>query len=296
MSEDQWGRRPGPGEPPYGRDDDARRRPPNPPDDATRVTPSSPDDATRTQPVRPDGATRVPPNHPDGVDDRTRPMPRSNDRGPSDRTSIMPPVGGAPEGNAPWAGRAEVRAPRAEPYGADPYGPGATSDWSAGPPSEPRGKWWLPIVIGIVGLVLLALLGWGIYLIAQHQDDDTPATTPTPTVAPASTVTAATTAPTTAAPTTAAPTTTAPSPEEVTVPALKGLSQDAAQQALSRRGLSARLKFRASTEAPPGTVIDSDPAEGQEVPPDSVVTLFIASASPSPSVSSSSATPQPDDD
>jgi hypothetical protein len=283
MSDDQWGRRPGPGEPPYGRDDDAPRRPPNPPDDATRVQPASPDDATRIQRGRPDDATRVPSNHPDGAGDRTRPMPRSNERGPGDSTSIMPPVAGGPPGDAPWAGRAEVRAPRADPYG-------TTSDWSAEPPSEPRGKWWLPIVIGIVGLVLLALLGWGIYLIAQHQgDDSTPA--PTPTVAPTPTA-APTTAPTTAAPTTAAPTTTAPSPEEVTVPALRGLTQDAAQQALSRRGLSARLKFRATTEAPPGTVIDSDPAEGQDVPPDSVVTLIIASASPSPSVSASGATPQ----
>ncbi len=294
MSDDQWGPRPGPGEPPYGWDDDARRPPPNPPDDATRVQPSSPDDATRIQRGRPDDATRVPPNHPDGADDRTRPVPRSNQRGPSDSTSIMPPVSGGPAGNAPWAGRAEVRAARADPYGADPYGPGATSDWSAGPPSEPRGKWWLPIVIGIVGLVLLALLGWGIYLIAQHQgDDSTPA--PAPTVAPTPTVAVPTTAPATAAPTTAAPATTAPSPQEVTVPALRGLTQEAAQQALSRRGLSARLKFRATTEAPEGTVIDSDPPEGQDVPPDSVVTLIIASASPSPSVSASGATPQADD-
>ncbi len=223
-------------------------------------------------------------------------MPRSNHQGPVDRTSIMPPVSGASEANAPWAGRAEVRAPRADPYGADPYGPGAASDWSAGPPSEPRGKWWLPIVIGIVGLVLLALLGWGIYLIAQHQgNDSTPA--PAPTVAPTPTVAAPTTAPTTAAPTTAAaPTTTAPSPEEVGVPALRGLTQDAAQQALSSRGLSARLKFRATTEAPPGTVIDSDPAEGQDVPPGSVVTLFIASAGPSPLVSASGANPPAADD
>jgi predicted exporter len=33
------------------------------------------------------------------------------------------------------------------------------------PPREPRGKWWTPIVVGIAVLVLLALLGWGIWLI-----------------------------------------------------------------------------------------------------------------------------------
>jgi hypothetical protein len=291
MSDDERGRRPGPNQPPYGRDDDATRRQPGRPDDATRLTPGLGDDATRIQPNRPDDATRVQPNHPDGAPDRTRPMPRTNEPGPADRTSVMPPVTGQPN----WSGRAEVRPPQADPYGGGPYGP-ADADWAAEPPAEPRGKWWLPILIGVIALILLALLGWGIYLIAQHQDDNsTP--TPTPSAAPAPTVTAtATAAPTTAAPTTAAPTTTEPSPEEVTVPALRGLSQNAAQQALSRRGLSARLKYRASTEAPPGTVIDSDPAEGQEVPPNSVVTLFIASASPSPSVSSSSASPQPGGD
>jgi hypothetical protein len=284
MSDDQRGRRPGPDEPPYGRDDDATRRPPNRPDDATRVPPGNADDATRLQPNNPGDATRVPPNHPDGAYDRTQRMPRSNERPPADSTSVMPPVGH----NDNWSGRAEVRPPRADPYGAP------DTDWPSGPPSEPRGKWWLPILIGIIALLLLALLGWGIYLIAQHQGNDstptpTPSAGPTPTAAP-------TTAPTTAAPTTAAPTTTAPSPEEVTIPALRGLTQDAAQQALSRRGLAARLKFRVTTEAPPGTVIDSDPVEGREVPPSSVVTLFIASASPSPSVSSSTVTPQAGDD
>lgn len=293
MSDDQWGRRPGRDEPPYGRDDDATRRPPGRPDDATRVPPGRgddatriqpnyPDDATRIQPTHPDDATRVQPNHPDGTTDPTQRMPRSNDprSNPPDRTSVMPPV----SANQNWAGRAEVRPPR------DPaYGEGA-SDWSIEPPAEPRGKWWLPILIGVIALILLALLGWGIYLITQNQGDEP---TPTPTAAPTLPVTTPTTEPTTAAATTAAPTTTAPSPQEVTVPALRGLSQDAAQQALSRRGLSARLKFRTTTEAPAGTVIDSDPAEGQDVPPSSVVTLIIASAPPSPSASSSSPTPPP---
>jgi hypothetical protein len=288
MSDDQRGRRPGPGEPPYGRDDDATRRTPNGPDDATRVQPGRADDATRLQPGYPGDATRVAPNHPDGASDRTRPMPRSNDPGPVDRTSIMPPVGSGPD-NSAWSGRAEVRPPQAQPYG-------TVTEWTTEPPAEPRGKWWLPILIGIIALVLLALLGWGIYLIAQHQgDDSTPP--PAPTTAPAPTATVPTTAaPTTAGPTTAAPATTAATPQQVTVPALRGLSQDAAQRALSRRGLSARLKFQASTEAPPGTVIDSDPAEGQQVPPDSVVTLIIASASPSPSISSSGPSTQPGDD
>jgi beta-lactam-binding protein with PASTA domain len=83
-------------------------------------------------------------------------------------------------------------------------------------------------------------------------------------------------------------------PPEVTVPALTGLSQQEAQQALDRRGLSSRLIFRTSdSDAAAGTVIESDPAEGQEVPADTQVTLVIA-AQPSAPVSSS-ATTQPDE-
>ena len=78
----------------------------------------------------------------------------------------------------------------------------------------------------------------------------------------------------TEAPTTAA--TTDPTDTEVTIPALKGLSRQDAQQALSRRGLASRLRFVVSDAAPANTVIDSDPAEGQEVPPDTTVTLVIA--------------------
>jgi len=276
MSDEQRGRRPGPDEPPYGREDDATRPQPVYPDDATRRPPGVPDDATRVQPNPDNDATRVQPNHPDEAYDPTQQMPRTND--PLDRTAMMPPVGG---GEQAWSGRAEVRPPRADQYD------DTAADWSTERPSEPRGKWWMPILIGVIALILLALLGWGIYLIAQNQDDSsTPV--PTPTAPPTPTATVATTAP----PTTAPVPTTPATPQVVTVPALRGLSQDAAEQALSRRGLSTRLKYRNSTEAPPGTVIDSDPAEGQEVPPDSVVTLIIARAQPSPSASSSSsATP-----
>jgi cytoskeletal protein RodZ len=222
------------------------------------------------------------------ADDPTAVTPRAPGR---DSTSIMPPVGGDASwgaAEAPWSGRAEVRPPRPGEY--------TSNDWATEPPSEPRGKWWMPIVIGIVGLLLLALLGWGIWLIARAQgnDDDTPAPVTTAT-APAPTATRPTTPPTSAAPTTQQ-TTTEPTPSAVTIPALRGLSQDEARQALSRRGLSSRLRFLSSTDAPPGTVIDSDPAEGQEVPPDTVVTLVIAAEPRTSSSPSATATNQPGDD
>jgi beta-lactam-binding protein with PASTA domain len=74
----------------------------------------------------------------------------------------------------------------------------------------------------------------------------------------------------------------------VPIPALIGLSSADARQALDRVGLAYRLIFRPSDSAPAGTVIDSDPPEGREVPPDTEVTLVIAStATPSGSASSS---------
>jgi hypothetical protein len=140
-------------------------------------------------------------------------------------------------------------------------------------------------VVGIVALVLLAGLGYGFYQLVHNSDDDQPGTATTPSVAPTETVptsvaptasTAPSTAPTTTTPT-PTPSTTEPTTDEVTIPALKGLSLAEAQAALQRVGVSYRLLYRVS-DAQPGTVIDSDPAEGQEVPPDTTVTLVIAAA------------------
>jgi PASTA domain len=275
---------------------DEREQGPRP--DETR--PFSPfddkDDATRIQ-GQPGS------NHPDDgprsgdawVFDRSDQAPRDDDatavapRPRGDATSIMPPVddSGTGRAEAPWAGRAEVRPPRP---GVDSDYP--DSDWAAVSSSEPRGKWWMPIVVGIVALILVALLGWGIWLIirAQDKNDGTPVPVATTSAAPPPT-TQPTTEATTEPPTTR-PTTTEPTQTAVTIPALRGLSQQEAQQALSRRGLASRLRFVASTQAPPGTVIDSDPPEGQEVPPDTTVTLIIA-AQPTPTTSTTGAPAQP---
>jgi hypothetical protein len=265
MSDEREGR-PGPDEtsqfPPFDDEDDGTRIQRGPGWD-------HPDDGPRSG----DGTRRMPP-----ADDATAQAPPAR----PDATSIMPPV--AEAGAAAWAGRAEVRPPQPG-YDTEP-------EWGAAPPPEARGRWWMPIVVGIVALILLALLGWGIWLIVQAQDRNTPATPAvTTSVAPPES-TEPTTEPTTEEPTTT-PTTTEPTATEVTIPALRGLSRDQAQEALSRRGLSSRLRFVISSDAPAGTVIDSDPGEGQEVPPDTVVTLIIAAE---PTTQPTTSTDQPDED
>lgn len=207
--------------------------------------------------------------------DDTRPYSLDGDdlggRG-DDQTRIQAP------GEAAWSGRAEVPPPRPQEY--------VETDWAT-PEREPGGSWWMPILVGIIILILLALLGWGIWLIiqAQEKNNQAPAPTPTPPT-PATTSPSAT--PTTTPPTTQA-TTTSPAPTAVTIPALRGLSQSEAQKALSRVDLASRLRYVATDQAPAGTVIDSDPSEGKQVPPGTTVTLIIAARpgtppTPTPSI------------
>jgi hypothetical protein len=245
--------------PAHGDDDDATRVAGAPggnhPDDGPRSGDAWVFDRTQQQPPIEDDATVVSPGPPQ-----------------RDATSIMPPARddwAANESGAPWAGRAEVRPPRPTDY--------TETDWTTtASPAEPRGKWWMPILVGIIGLILVALLGWGIWLIIQAQNKDDQAPAPIPSAAAPATTPPAT-EPTTTPPTTK-PTTTEPTKTAVTIPALRGLSQQDAIQALNRVGLSARLRYLASADASAGTVLDSDPEEGQEVPPDTVVTLIIAAS------------------
>lgn len=226
----------------------------------------------------------------DDDDDRTRVQPAAADDetvvapdNQPDATNVMPKRDWAGD-DAAWAGRAQVRAPRPsreEWTTAD--------DWVATDPPEPRGKWWMPIVVGIVGLVLLGALGWGVYLIVSSDDGGDvrtpPASLPAPTLA-TPTTTAATTRPTeTTPPPTTEPTLTTPA--EATVPALIGLSQADAEEALERSGLRARTIQRPSDD-PSGTVIDSDPAAGLQVPVNTTVTLVISVPRASPAATATS--------
>ncbi|MEV0939046.1 PASTA domain-containing protein [Micromonospora wenchangensis] len=249
--------------------DDATRPLPRPPDDATGRLPA----ADRTAPLP---ADRPPAGGPPPVDATAR-------QEPVDATRPLPPADGTtrpePAGTPVWSGRAGVPPPRA----VDPREP---AEWYA---EEQRGRrWWTPILLGVLGLVLLGLVGVGVWLALRAVDspsDGTP--TPPPTAVP-TTGAAPTTAPPTTPPTTRPPTTpptTAPStgPAAIAVPPLVGLSQETAEALLGRLGLSSRVQTRES-DRPPGTVLSTDPEAGQRVLPGDEVTLVVAaepSASPS---------------
>jgi hypothetical protein len=235
-------------------------------DDATQVTPQAPQS---------DATSVLPAAIPDGT--RTERYPRSTDNWADDGDSV-------------WSARAGV--PPRRPV----YDDSTSTDWATVPADEPRGKWWTPIAVGIVGLLLLGLLGWGIYLIVQAGGNDT--TGPEVTASPAApATTGATTQPTTAPPspqpTTTEPPTSAPVvPSDIVVPALKGLSSEEARAALDRKGLNYRLRYMTS-DSPAGTVIDSDPAEGQQVPADTVIALIIAAEPTAPATPTQPATTAP---
>jgi uncharacterized membrane protein len=142
----------------------------------------------------------------------------------------------------------------------------------------------MPIVVGIIVLLLLGVLTWAIYVIVQNSGEQpstvtttppTVATTVTTTGVPSAEPSTAPSSPPSTEPSTI-PTTTAQEPTAaVTVPALRGSPLAEARAALNRTGLPYRVLYVSSTAAP-GTVIDSDPAEGQEVPPDTRVTIVVA--------------------
>lgn len=228
----------------------------------------------------------------DGADDRDQRIP------PDGRTAGREPVGPTtppapePSGPAPWSGRAEVPPSRPagfqEPVGGEWYG-------------EAQGdrRWWMPILVGILALLLLGLLGLGLWLILQADDGpgkapsppatSAPATTGVPTTSPTtpSTTTPPTTPSLTTSPTTMPPTTTAPA--RITMPLLVGRPQAAARAVLDRLGLGYRLELRESDQ-PAGTVIATDPSAGEPVSVGQDVTLVIAE----PGAAATSILPSPE--
>jgi hypothetical protein len=206
-----------------------------------------------------------------------------------DQTAVIPPQGGRPAPGVDqtavlppmpaWAGRAEVRRPDA----------GGVRQ--AVPPDEWQDyedsgrRWWLPIVLGILGLLMLAVLGAGVWLIMRTQNEKpAPATSATSTASARPSQTSAS-----PSPTTASPSPTASGPAQVLVPPLVGLTADQAETLLQQNHLNFQLLYRYDPNTPVGNVIEANPVVGTLVDQGSNVTLVISSAassSPSPSANS----------
>src|SRR5512145_2396059 len=76
-----------------------------------------------------------------GAGDETAVVPAPGEGEP---TVVLPPSAG-------WSGRAGVPPARPAP-------PSATQEWERSPDLD-GGRWWMPILIGVVGLLLLGILG-----------------------------------------------------------------------------------------------------------------------------------------
>jgi hypothetical protein len=264
--------------------DEQRRRPQDGPGDHRPLDETSQFDPFVDDPdvVPPPGADAT---RPMAAADDTRPVPRTGDvptapfdrTAPMDQTRAMPAV--TDDAGAAWSGRAEVRTP--PPVPPDATAVGGWAPVAAEPPSR---RWWLPILVGVAALLLVGLVGAGVYALTSGGDDDPAPVASAPAAAPTSV------APTTESPS-PEPTTPSPTPEEqVSVPEVVGLTSAEARRALDDAGLTYRLRFRESDEEP-GTVLDSRPSVGEQVEPGSRVELIIARAEPT--TAPTTATPSP---
>ncbi|MEU4771128.1 PASTA domain-containing protein [Micromonospora sp. NPDC023644] len=234
------------------------------PDDRTRPLPPSGEPSAGAEPDRTQPLPR--PDRPAPDADATRPVDGAT---PLDRTAAMPPERSGP---AAWSGRAEVRPARPDDH--------PEAEWYADDQGSRR--WWLPILWGVIVLLLLGLLGAGLWLALQSADDDPsgPEPSPSPSVTRAS--------PTTAAPTSAVPTSSSPSaspspsaPAELPMPPVVNLPLATAQAILDDVGLGHRVEYETS-DRPAGTVIRTEPEAGELVPEDEEVTLVVARDAASP--------------
>jgi hypothetical protein len=234
---------------------------PGPDPDATRLQPPSGDaDATTRLPARTGDTTIIPPVRPG-------------------ETAMLPPVTDSPQDQgARWAARAGV--PRAA---AD-----EEEEWV--PTEESGSPWWLPLVLGIGGLILLALIGLGIWVAFHNKGNPAPAPGASPTQS--ATPSASPTPPPSPSPTASA----SPTAATVTLPDLRGVAVADAQSTLNQLGLNATIVDQPNSTVPAGTVIAMDPAAGGTVPLGTTVTLTVAvapSPSPSPTPTNTVISPSP---
>ncbi|WP_433389007.1 PASTA domain-containing protein [Micromonospora sp. KLBMP9576] len=245
--------------------DDRQEPPAGEPDDRTRPLPA-PGDASAG--AEPDRTQRLPGQGLSGAGEAARPAP-GDGTSPAEGATSGPPER---PGSAVWSGRAEVRPaqPADQPEG----------DWYA----EEQGtrRWWLPILWGVIVLLLLGMLGVGLWLVLDSADDDPsgPSPSPSPSVTRAS--------PTTASATSAAPTSSPPSAsptpsvaDRLPMPPVVNLPLETAQAILDDVGLAHRVEYETS-DRPAGTVIRTEPEAGEFVSEDAEVTLVVAREAAAP--------------
>lgn len=218
--------------------------------------------------------------------DETRPMPRPDETGAGDATARQEPVNPTaplPPTPSAWSGRAEVPPPRPVGY-REP-----TTEWYT--EEQANRRWWMPILLGILALLLIALIGVGVWL-ALRAADRGPAPSPTLSL-PATTAPATSAAPTSAAPSTQPPTTppTTSAAAQVPMPPLVGLSEATARAILDRLGVDYRVETRPS-DRPAGTVIETDPGVGELISEGKQVTVVVAEAA-APTTGAGTPTPGP---
>ncbi|WP_431728181.1 PASTA domain-containing protein [Verrucosispora sp. TAA-831] len=251
--------------------DDRQEPPEGESDDRTRPIPPASGRPDETAPLdrTPDPA----------VPDETAPFGRAPGE-PVDATAPLPPT--QRSGSAAWSGRAEV--PSVRPgFDGEPAG----GDWYPDDPGNRR--WWSPILWGVVLLLLLVLLGVGLWLVRQALDEDG-STPPSPQPTTQASPTTASPSPTTRSP--SPPPTTSAAPTQLPVPPLAGLSEAAARALLDQLGLGYEVEYRPSDQ-PPGTVIATEPGAGALVEEGDEIRLVVATASPSPSPTTGAPTTEP---
>jgi hypothetical protein len=320
---------------------DADAAKPAPDADATRLIPSSDADATQLvdapdsmRPADTAGAGATPladtadadATKPTPVADATRPIDgdttRPIDAADLDATQVTPEL--APpvdpyepdedENNAPTH---VIRPPTPDPTavmrptppairGSAPVYTGGTQrgaePWTPEPPPDRR-AWWLPILLGIVGLLVLVGVAYLLVHALNNSGSPQTPTTPapvasTPTIVPSTPPTTPPSAPPSAPPSSLPPSSLAPSsvapsapPSSIIIPStLTGLLFPDVDAELNSMGLKYKLEPQINNDPSviPNTVLSISPAAGTTVSPGTTVTVFYAQRSPTASPSSPS--------
>lgn len=148
-----------------------------------------------------------------------------------------------------------------------------------------------PVLITLAVLVLLSMIGFGVWLMLQGTDTPTPG----PGVDPSATAPSGplTPAPTTRpAPTTAAATTGPAQPQLVAVPSLRGRTRAQAMLSLRRAGLVGQFVEREDPSVQAGRVISSEPPQGTMVERGFTVQVILSSGPPVPTAPATSEAPE----